>query len=1468
MKDKFFATGWHFEYKNETECPIRIYGLTEHNESVSLIIRNFTPYVYIALPSDILWNENNIKRLGSKIDDLLTSKSRDSKPIKKCLVYKYKLYYADLDPNKERKKFPFLFCCFKSCVDVRDAKFRLAKPFNLVGAGFVRLTLHEHNADPILQLTSQRNIPTAGWIEFNGKKVDQRITHCKHEYNVKWKELYPLDENDPIYNTVPSPLVMSFDIEVNSDNPSRMPDFKNDKDQVFQISCIFSRDNKILEKYLLTLGHTEHKYLGEENETAVIKEFTDEGNLLKGFADLVIIKDPVILVGYNILGFDMPYMIERAKYRYVYDSFSKFGSLKRSAEEKTIKWSSSAYGNQNFQFLDVEGRVQIDLLPVIKRDYKLSNYKLNTVSQHFLGSHKDPLTAQGMFKCYKIGMRGGMNKTEHDLAKKAMGIIGKYCIVDSELCFKLFNHLQTWIGSCEMAKTCCVPIIYLYLKGQQIKVFSQIYKKCTHDNYVVEYEGYIPKEDEHYQGAMVFPPVPGVYDKVIPLDFCSLYPSVIIGNNLCYSTLVIDPKIPNKMCNVIEWDEHQGCEHDPKIIKNKKITEELVKLREERKELTKEKNKAIYRKAKEKKEVNNDIIDKYERIIERWDEIGLEIRGKMQKREKISTKYILCGKRKYRFLKKPLGILPETLQNLLSARKHTRKQIKEVVERMANRSYFFKNEQSITDYQINHNLTDTVLNISLYILAEMNVERKIFTEIVPEWSDKKKIELCDKIAEKFPEFKIVHDRISNKTVYSEETLKIGVDTLMRHSKLVLENHERDKSLLTVLDKRQLAYKVSSNSGYGSTGAQQGLLLCMPVAMCTTAIGREYIRMVSQRLPEHGARLIYGDSVSCDTPIIIKNKIVNIIRIDDLINVSPENKWIPYPQFKLGDNSAVAKEQCVLNNIKIWVDGKWANIRRVIRHKTSKQMFRVLTHTGCVDVTEDHSLIDIHRQQIKPNKLEVNKTKLLHSFPPVPSHKRTEDKYPFFTLSQLEAQHMFYNAKSNHTQVFVSYQDPYFCISIDDKPKIEDPHTVKKIIPLGECTDFVYDIETDCGMFNAGIGELVVKNTDSNYLSFPNLMEADVSKIWAKAEKVAESITNEVDKNGKRVFPENVVLDFESVIYWRFLILSKKRYMSWKCDKNGVVNRSKIENKGVILTRRDNCDFIRTMYADIVTRIFNKEGMDNVIYNILLHINKLCSRSVPVKDFIVTKSIKDVGDLSVTPYINEKGELKARIGDYIIRLSDDDKREIRSDAEITKGYIPYPAKSHNIKSLPAHIQLAIKMRNRGSRVDVGSRLEYIITDQGGSNANLGEKIEDVEYFKRHPTSIRIDYYTYLKQLIKPVNEILNMMLDNPELDVPEHKYPLDFIKQHYKLRLQKLKIIKEIETLFSPVIELEKQDEKDREEEKKEKKETEIIFERDKKKENKEKENKEKEKLEKEKRKKKRELKKQLELMTNSIFFKK
>ena len=147
--------------------------------------------------------------------------------------------------------------------------------------------------------------------------------------------------------------------------------------------------------------------------------------------------------------------------------------------------------------------------------------------------------------------------------RNALSIVGKYCVQDSLLVYKLFNNLQTWFGLVEMATTCNVPIFVLYTQGQQIKVFSQIYKVCLSKGYVVEKDGYITDENDKLTGAIVLVPIPGVYDKITPFDFTSLYPTTIIAYNLCFSTLVKDTdSICDSQCHIIEYSEHKGCEHD------------------------------------------------------------------------------------------------------------------------------------------------------------------------------------------------------------------------------------------------------------------------------------------------------------------------------------------------------------------------------------------------------------------------------------------------------------------------------------------------------------------------------------------------------------------------------------------------------------------------------------------------------------------------------------------------------------------------------------------------------------------------------------------------------------------------------------------------------------------------------------------------------------------------------------------
>lgn len=112
-------------------------------------------------------------------------------------------------------------------------------------------------------------------------------------------------------------------------------------------------------------------------------------------------------------------------------------------------------------------------------------------------------------------------------------------------------------------------------------------------------------------------------------------------------------------------------------------------------------------------------------------------------------------------------------------------------------------------------------------------------------------------------------------------------------------------------------------------------------------------------------LTEGDSVLSDTPLTLRNSSGQIIikNIEDLTS-----------DFTLINGKEYGKTE-----YEIWTERGWTNIKHVMRHKTSKKIYRILTHTGCVDVTEDHSLINKESKEITPGACNIS-DELLHSFP--------------------------------------------------------------------------------------------------------------------------------------------------------------------------------------------------------------------------------------------------------------------------------------------------------------------------------------------------------------------------------------------------------------------------------------------------------------------------------------------------------
>lgn len=175
----------------------------------------------------------------------------------------------------------------------------------------------------------------------------------------------------------------------------------------------------------------------------------------------------------------------------------------------------------------------------------------------------------------------------------------------------------------------------------------------------------------------------------------------------------------------------------------------------------------------------------------------------------------------------------------------------------------------------------------------------------------------------------------------------------------------DPFVKSVFNGKQLALKISMNSMYGFLAAN--MIKCKPIAASVTAKGRQMIEStknyVETKYP--GSVCVYGDSVTKNTPVIIKkNEKTQVVNINEL-----SSYWYLYYGLK---------EQFEPEGLQVWSDIGWVNIKRVIRHKTNKKIYRVTTLKGIVEVTEDHSLYDSEGKLLKVKDIVIGKTRLLQN----------------------------------------------------------------------------------------------------------------------------------------------------------------------------------------------------------------------------------------------------------------------------------------------------------------------------------------------------------------------------------------------------------------------------------------------------------------------------------------------------------
>lgn len=301
-------------------------------------------------------------------------------------------------------------------------------------------------------------------------------------------------------------------------------------------------DDNILKKYIIVTDDC------DPIDGVTIIRAKNEVDLLLKWKDLIVQTiDPDFVTGYNIFGFDFEYMYKRSKILNIEHNFMKLSrihetnNIYRHCRYAIDFISSSAMNDNELKYILMPGRVLIDMMKVIQKEYKLQSYTLNNVAKTYLNSQKDDLSPKEMFKIYKEG--GSHN----------IRTIAKYCVQDCALCNQLVTKLQIIVNSISMANVCSVPINYIVTKGGQgVKIYSLVVKECAKHGFMIKDKKYEEPDkgtrEKGYEGACVLECQEGLYvdTPVAVLDYNSLYPSCIMAYNLTPEYTITEQKFLQK----------------------------------------------------------------------------------------------------------------------------------------------------------------------------------------------------------------------------------------------------------------------------------------------------------------------------------------------------------------------------------------------------------------------------------------------------------------------------------------------------------------------------------------------------------------------------------------------------------------------------------------------------------------------------------------------------------------------------------------------------------------------------------------------------------------------------------------------------------------------------------------------------------------------------------------------------------
>lgn len=265
----------------------------------------------------------------------------------------------------------------------------------------------------------------------------------------------------------------------------------------------FDIENSMRDGRILCIGVAYRD--GEKIETRILTG--QEEDIIKEFLALVEDLDPDVISGYNIDGYDLPVLIERA--------------AKKGIPKLGLARDHSSFFHLGERFWRLDGRILTDVWWAVRAEVRPKQETLDYVAKQLLGEGKHELQRR---------------RIDEEWEQNPDKVI-RYCINDAELSLRILERVRRIEKALDLAAVSKLPLEDV-LHGRTSNLIDSILIRAADRAHVA-----VPMMKmrggrvEQIEGGYVHSLQAGLYEWVTSLDFRAMYPSLIIENNICFTTV-------------------------------------------------------------------------------------------------------------------------------------------------------------------------------------------------------------------------------------------------------------------------------------------------------------------------------------------------------------------------------------------------------------------------------------------------------------------------------------------------------------------------------------------------------------------------------------------------------------------------------------------------------------------------------------------------------------------------------------------------------------------------------------------------------------------------------------------------------------------------------------------------------------------------------------------------------------------